>query len=161
MVCGAQGAGFIEFARNDIAWTNWAGVYLAQESSYKTYGSFDLRVLENTIRHANLIGSHDGMLVYSSDPELSNRSLTFGEVPNRVERVTIENNTVAFTAKGIGNGFGIEIRASVDNGQVLDNALRGNRPPQLVCAATHFKCQNEQFTQLATKSTFDEETADV
>ena len=41
-----QGAGFIEFARNDIAWVSWAGVYLAQESSYHTYGSFDLRVAD-------------------------------------------------------------------------------------------------------------------
>jgi hypothetical protein len=152
VVSGVQGAGFIEFARNDIAWTNWAGIYLAQESSYQTYGSFDLHVVGNTIRYANLIGSHDGMLAYSSKPALSNRSLTFGEVPSRVERVTIENNTVALTAKGIGNGFGIEIRASVDQGQVLGNAFHGNRSPQLVCAGTHFTCQNEQSAQLATMS---------
>jgi hypothetical protein len=101
-------------------------------------------VVGNTIRYANLIGSHDGMLVYSSDPTLSNRSLTFGEVPNRVERVTIENNTVALTAKGIGNGFGIEIRESVDQGQVRGNVLSENRSPQLVCAGTRFKCQKPE-----------------
>ena len=136
-----QGAGVIEFARNSIAWTNWAGIYLAQESSYHTYGSFDLHVVGNIIRYANLLGSHDGVLAYSSNPMLSNRSLTFGEVPNRVERVTIVNNTVALTARGIGNGFGIEIRDSVDMGQVVGNDLYGNLSPQLICAGTHFKCQ--------------------
>jgi hypothetical protein len=44
----AVGAGFIAFQRNDIARTQWAGVYLAQEDSYVTFGAFDLWVQNNT-----------------------------------------------------------------------------------------------------------------
>jgi hypothetical protein len=118
-------------------------VYLAQEDSYATFGSFDLHVLGNTIRYANLIGSHDGMLLYSGSPTLSNVSRSFGTVSHRVSRVTIRGNVVTNTSKGIGNGHGIEVRSSVDTGEAGGNTLAGNVAPQLVCDGTNFKCPTQ------------------
>jgi hypothetical protein len=48
-----------------------------------------------------------------------------GTHTHSVERVTIKGNTVTDTSKGVGNGFGIEIRASVDSGVVSGNTLTG------------------------------------
>jgi hypothetical protein len=134
----AVGAGFISFQSNDIARTQAAGVYLAQEDGYATYGSFDLRVVGNTIAYANLNSSHDGLLAYSDSPASSNASTTFGTVPHRIERLTIQGNAISDTAPAIGNGFGIEIRSSVDTGDVSGNTLTHNRAPQIVIGGTNF-----------------------
>ena len=53
---------------------------LARESSYQTYGVFDITVRHNTIAHANLGGSHDGLLAYGDDPGGSHSSTTFGKM---------------------------------------------------------------------------------
>ncbi len=134
----AVGAGFISFQSNDIARTNWAGVYLAQEDSYSTYGTFDIRVVGNTIAQANLAGSHDGLLAYADSPTGSHASATFGTVSHRVENLIIQSNDIVDTAAGVGNGFGIEIRASVDAGDVSANTLTHNQTPQLVIDGTNF-----------------------
>ena len=134
----AVGAGFIAFERNDIARTQWAGVYLAQEDGYATYGTFDVQVVGNTIAQTNLGGSHDGILAYSDSPTGSDPSTTFGTVPHRVERLTLSGNLVEDTAPGIGDGFGIEVRDSVDTGSVIGNTLTHNQTPQLVLNGTNF-----------------------
>jgi hypothetical protein len=134
----AVGAGFIDFSHNDIAWTQWAGVYIAQEDGYDTYGSFDVFVRENSVMDSNLNGSHDGLLAYSDSPAENTPSFSFGLVPHRIERLLVTNNTISDTARGIGNGFGIEIRGSVNAGNVSCNTLTRNRQPQLVCDGTNF-----------------------
>ncbi|HKP63661.1 MAG TPA: right-handed parallel beta-helix repeat-containing protein [Polyangiales bacterium] len=134
----AVGAGFIVFARNDIEATQWAGVYLAQEDSFDSYGSFDIHVLGNRISRANLAGSHDGLLAYADSPAQSHASKSFGMLSNRVRRLTITGNTISDTAPGIGNGHGVEIRPSVDEGQLTGNTLRSNRAPQLLVQGTNF-----------------------
>jgi hypothetical protein len=134
----AVGAGFISFQSNDIARTNWAGVYLAQEDSYATFGTFDIRVIGNTIGQANLSGSHDGLLAYADSPGGSHASTTFGTLGHRLERLTIQGNAIHDTAAGVGNGFGIEIRSSADTGDVSGNTLTHNQAPQLVLDGTNF-----------------------
>jgi hypothetical protein len=138
----AVGAGFISFQSNDIARIQWAGVYLAQEDSWSSYGTFDLRLVGNTIANANLIGSHDGLLAFSDSPASSNASTTFGTIPHRLERITIQGNAISNTAAGIGNGFGIEIRSSVDTGDVSGNTLTHNVAPQIVINGTNFTQSN-------------------
>jgi hypothetical protein len=132
------GGAFIDFESNDIANTQWAGIYVAQESSYSTYGAFDITVVQNTIAYANLNGSHDGLLAYSADPTSSRPSTTFGSVSNRIQSLTVENNSIADTSSGIGNGFGIEIRSSCDTGTVIGNVLTHNISPQLVVDGSNF-----------------------
>jgi hypothetical protein len=139
------GGGFILLDNNDIDRTKWAGVYLAQENSYQTYGSFDVTVSHNAIRHANLGGSHDGLLAYTDAPGQSHAAASFGSVPNRLERIYVRDNTFSDTAAGIGNGFGVEIRSSVDTGEVTGNVLTGNQPPQLVVNGTNFTTNNNQI----------------
>jgi hypothetical protein len=131
------GGGFISFDHNDVDRTQWAGVYLAQENAYQTYGTFDVIVSSNTIRHANLAGSHDGLLAYADAPGESHDSASLGSVSNQLRRVVVRDNTFSDTAKGVGNGFGIELRSSVDDGEVTNNVLSGNAPPQLVVNGTH------------------------
>jgi hypothetical protein len=134
----AVGAGFIAFQHNDIDRTQWAGVYLAQESSYNTYGTFDILVQGNTIAHSNLGGSHDGLLAYTAQPSDTHASTTFGNVPNLVQRLTIEDNAFLSTAPGVGNGHGIELRSSTSTGTVTGNTLTGNVAPQLVVNGSGF-----------------------
>jgi hypothetical protein len=134
----AVGAGFVTFQNNDIDRTQWAGVYLAQETSYATYGTFDVFVTGNTIAHANLNGSHDGLLAYADDPAGSHASATFGSLSSKVVRLTIHGNALSDTAAGVGNGFGVEIRASVDTGDISGNTLSRNKAPQLVVSGTNF-----------------------
>ena len=138
----AVGAGFISFQSNDIARTQWAGVYLAQEDGYATFGSFDIRVVGNTIAQANLMGSHAGLLAYSDSPAGTDPSATFGTLVHRVERLTIQGNSFLDTAAGVGGGAGIEIRSSVDTGDVSGNTLTHNQTPQLVLSGTNFTQSN-------------------
>jgi hypothetical protein len=138
----AVGAGFISFQSNDIAGTQAAGIYLAQEDGYATYGSFDIRVLGNTIAQANLGSSHDGLLAYADSPADSDPSTTFGTIPHQVQRLTIQGNAISDTAAGVGNGHGIEIRSSADTGDVSGNTLTHNQTPQLVVNGTHFTQSN-------------------
>lgn len=138
----AAGAGFISFQGNDIAETQAAGIYLAQEDGYATYGSFDIRVLGNTIAQANQGSSHDGLLAYADSPNDSDPSMTFAVVPHQIQRLTIQGNSISDTAAGIGNGYGIEIRSSVDTGDVSGNTLTHNQTPQLVIKGTNFRQSN-------------------
>lgn len=138
------GGGFILFDHDDIDRTKWAGVYLAQENSYQTYGAFDVTVSHNAIAHANLGGSHDGLLAYTDAPGTSHDAASFGSVPNQLRRITVRDNTFSDTSAGVGNGFGIEIRSSVDTGEVTGNVLTGNVPPQLVVNGTNFTTSGNQ-----------------
>jgi hypothetical protein len=138
----AVGAGFISFQSNDIAETQAAGIYLAQEDGFGTYGTFDVRVLGNTIAQANLGSTHDGLLAFSDSPTGSNLSTTFGTIPHELQRLTIQGNAISDTAAGMGHGYGIEIRSSVDTGDVSGNTLTHNQPPQLVVGGTHFTQSN-------------------
>ncbi len=139
------GGGFVLLDHNDIDRTQWAGVYLAQENSYQTYGVTDVTVSNNTIAHANLGGSHDGLLAYADAPSGSHASATLGTLSNRVQRITVTGNALSNTAAGMGNGFGIEIRSSVDTGAVTGNVLTGNQAPQLVVNGTNFTTSGNQL----------------
>ncbi|APR85380.1 putative lipoprotein [Minicystis rosea] len=142
----AVGAGFISFQNNDISRTQAAGIYLAQEDSYHSFGTFDIRVTGNVIDQANLNLSHDGLLAFSNSPATIDPSTTFGMIPHRVERLTIQGNTFANTSPGIGNGFGVEIRNSVDTGDVSNNVLTNNKSPQLVINGTGFTQSGNTIT---------------
>lgn len=139
------GGGFILLDHNDVDRTQWAGVYLAREDSFHTYGTFDVTVSRNSINHANLAGSHAGLLAYSDAPGESFGAASFGSVSNQVRRLFVRDNTFSNTSAGIGNGFGIEIRSSVDTGEVAGNVLTGNEPPQLVVNGTHFTVSGNQI----------------
>jgi hypothetical protein len=139
------GGAFVFLDHNDIDRTQWAGVYLAQENSYKTYGASDVTVSNNAIAHANLGGSHDGLLAYSDSPGETHPSTSLGSVPNQLRRIAIVGNTISDTAPGNGNGYGIEIRSSVDTGEVTNNVLSGNKAPQLVVDGTHFTSNGNQL----------------
>ena len=139
------GGGFVLLDHNDVDRTQWAGVYLAQENSYQTYGVFDVTVSANTVGHANLAGSHDGLLAYSDAPGDSHGSVSFGSVSNQLRRIYVRGNTFANTAAGTGNGFGIEIRSSADTGEVTGNILTANQPPQLVVSGTNFTSSGNQL----------------
>jgi len=139
------GGGFIQLDHNDVDRTQWAGVYLAQENSYQTYGVFDVSVSRNAIRHANLAGSHDGLLAYADAPDENHDATSIGSVSNRIRRILVRDNTFSDTAAGVGNGFGIEIRSSVDTGEVTGNVLTGNTPPQLVVNGTNFTTSANQI----------------
>jgi hypothetical protein len=142
----AVGAGFIDFENNSVDMTQWAGIYLAQESSFTTYGTFNITAIGNTIDHANLGGSHDGVLAYSDDPTTSTASASFGMLPNLVRNLTVHDNSISNTSAGVGNGFGIEIRASTSTGDVSGNTLTANQSPQLVIDGTGFTQSNNTIT---------------
>jgi hypothetical protein len=139
------GGGFVLLDHNDVDRTQWAGVYLAQENSYQTYGVFDVTVSRNTIRHANLAGSHDGLLAYADAPGESHGTASLGAVSNQIRRVFVRDNAFSDTAKGVGNGFGIELRSSVDMGEVTDNVLSNNTPPGLVVNGTNITASGNRI----------------
>ena len=142
----AVGAGFISFQNNDIARTQAAGIYVAQEDGYVTYGTFDLRIVGNTIDQANLGSSHDGLLAYSDSPTKSDPSITFASVPHQIQRISVDGNTITNTAPGIGNGYGIEIRSSADTGDLTGNTLAHNRAPGIVVGGTNYTQSNNTIT---------------
>jgi hypothetical protein len=141
----AVGAGFIDFRENDIARTQAAGIYVARESSYKTFGSFDIFVRQNRIAAANLDGSHDGLLAYADAPTASAPSRTFGSIPNAIRDLTVKDNTFSQIAAGIGNGFGIEIRASCENGEISGNTVTQARAPGIVVNGKGFATSANAF----------------
>ena len=138
------GGGFILLDHNEVDRTQWAGVYLAQENSYRTYGVFDVTVSRNTIARANQQGSHDGLLAYADAPTESHDATSFGSVSSQVRRVFVRDNTISDTAPGVGNGYGIEIRSSADTGEVTNNVLTGNKAPGVVVDGTHFTTSGNQ-----------------
>jgi hypothetical protein len=138
------GGGFVLLDHNDVDRTEWAGVYLAQENSYQTYGTFDVTVTRNTVAHANLVGSHDGLLAYADSPGESHDTASLGSVSNQLRRIVVRGNTFSDTAAGAGNGYGIEIRSSVDTGEVTNNVLTGNKAPGLVVKGTNFTTSGNQ-----------------
>ena len=141
----AVGAAFIEFENNYITRTQAAGIYVARESSYKTFGSFDINVIGNHIASANQTNSHDGLLAYADAPDSGAASMTFGLVPNAIRNLTVKDNGVADTAAGIGNGFGIEVRSSCDTGNVVGNTVRGGATPGIVVNGTGFTVSANAF----------------
>jgi hypothetical protein len=57
----------------------------------------------------------------------------------------MQGNSISNTAAGIGNGAGIEIRSSVDSGDVSGNALTHNQAPQLIVNGTNFTQSNNSI----------------
>jgi hypothetical protein len=119
----AVGGGYIDFEWNDTGYSNAAGAYIAEESSYNTFGSFGSIVQYNTIDHANISNSQAGVLAYASNPTGSNPSATFSTVSNTTENTTVRANTITNTQLGVGNGQGIDIQSSCNGGSVVDNAI--------------------------------------
>jgi hypothetical protein len=119
----AVGAGFISIEHNVILRTQAAGIYIAREDAYSTYGSFSVFVRGNRIVNANLNATHDGLLAYADEPEATAPSKTFGDIPNRVRDLEIRNNAFDDTSPGRGGGFGIQVRASCSGGDVVGNVV--------------------------------------
>lgn len=142
----AVGAGFLTFQDNDITRTQAAGIYIARERSYRTYGSFDVTVLRNTIREANQANSHDGLLAYSDAPLASAPSRSFGLIPSAVRNLTIRDNTFANTSAGFSHGFGIEVRDSCINGIVSGNTVTGSAAPGIVVKGIGFMNSSNLWT---------------
>jgi hypothetical protein len=134
----AVGAGFIAFEHNDISRTRWAGVYIARESSYDTYGSFSIAVIDNRITFANEDGTHDGVLAFADAPTDTSPSRTFGEVANRIRDLTIRDNVLADTGAGRGGGYAIEVRSSCTGGAVAGNTVKRARAPGIVVAGAGY-----------------------
>ncbi len=142
----AVGAGFVTFQNNDIARTEAAGIYLAREAGYATYGTFNINVVRNLIDSANLNSSHDGLLAYADDPTSSNPTQSFGSLTNTIENLNIDSNTFTNTAAGIGNGWGIEIRSSCDGGAVTNNTVITARTPGIVVNGANYTVSSNTFT---------------
>lgn len=134
----AVGAGFIDFEYNDISHTQWAGIYVAQERNYDTFGSFSIRVVGNRISFANLEGSHSGLLAYADQPFGTRPSNSFGDVPNAIRDLTVSQNVFSNVAAARGGGWGIEVRASCEGGSVSGNTVRGARSPGIVVAGSRY-----------------------
>jgi hypothetical protein len=134
----AVGAGFIDFEGNDIARTQAAGIYLAREGSYKTFGTFDITVVRNRIAEANQGSSHDGLLAFADDPDASAPSRTFGAIENRLRRLVVKDNTFTDVRPGSAHGFGIEIRDSCEGGEVSGNEVIRSAAPGIVVRAKGF-----------------------
>ncbi len=134
----AVGAGFIAFERNDISRTRWAGIYVAREHAFDTYGSFSILVSGNDISFSNLGGSHGGLLAYADSPSEENPSRTFGSIPNAVRDLTVKDNVFSNIAAGHGGGLGIAVRSSCAGGEVTGNTVRGATSPGVRVAGTGF-----------------------
>jgi parallel beta-helix repeat protein len=58
----------------------------------------------------------------------------------------VNGNAFTDTSAGVGNGFGIEVRSSVDTGQVIDNTVTHAKAPGIVVAGTGFTVSSNTFT---------------
>jgi hypothetical protein len=125
----AVGAGFLAIERNVIERTQAAGIYIAREGAYATYGSFSISVSGNRIANANLDATHDGLLAFADHPDDVAPSKTFGDVPNRVRDLDVRGNTFEDTSPGRGGGFGIQVRSSCRGGEVVGNVITRSAKP--------------------------------
>jgi hypothetical protein len=143
----AVGAGYIDFQDNVIARTQHAGIYVASESSYDTFGSFSVLVVRDHITSANLGGSgHDGLLAFADNPTATNPSHSFGSVPNEIRNLTVEDSSFADIATSGGNGYGIEVRTSCQGGEIMDNTVTDAASPGVVVRGTGFTVSSNTFT---------------
>jgi hypothetical protein len=134
----AVGAAFLDIRGNDLARTQAAGIYVARERSYNTYGSFDVTIAGNRVAEANLGLTHDGLLAYADEPTDRIPSRSFAMVPNAVRNLFVLQNSFVDISPGKGNGFGIEIRASASHGTVMDNAVQNPNGPGIVVLGDGF-----------------------
>jgi hypothetical protein len=141
----AVGGAYIDFQDNVVQRTQMAGVYVASESSYMTFGSFSVIVLRDRITDANLGGSHDGLLAFADDPTTTHPSKTFGTVPNEIRSLSVQDNTITDTSAGAGNGYGIEVRTSCVGGTVVDNDVTHAVAPGIVVRGTGFTVSANTF----------------
>ena len=142
----AVGAGFIQFRYNDIARTNWAGVYVARETSYDTYGSFSIEVVGNRVSAANLRGTHSGLLAYADESANSSHSRSFGPVMNAVRDLIVTDNVFEDTRPGLGAGraLGIEVRKSCVGGHVGHNTITGAKGPGLAVEGASYSLDSNR-----------------
>jgi hypothetical protein len=145
----AVGAGYIDFQDNVIARTQHAGIYVAREDSYNTFGSFSVLAVRDHVTAANLSGSHDGLLAFADDPTATNPSHTFGSVPNPVRNLTVEDCSFIDTAPGVGNGYGIEVRSSCETGSVTGNTVINGTAPGIVVTGTMFAVSGNTYSTQA------------
>ncbi len=113
---------------NTIARSAGAGIMISSESPKDTYGCNDVQVLDNYITDTTLLlGSHGGIHISGragdivEDVLIENNTLvnarTWGvRFVGYVSNSTLQNNTVAWTAKA-----GAEIGGNVQNLSILDN----------------------------------------
>ncbi len=92
---------------------NAAGVYIAQEDAYKTYGAHDVRIRRNSIHNCGGVAKdHTAVLIFSGKFEVNTG-------------ITVERNVIVFDVKNVGG-----IRDySQDTGCVFDsNVMMGCTP---------------------------------
>jgi hypothetical protein len=144
----AVGAAYVTFQDNDLANLQQAGIYLAREVSYQTFGTFGVTVTRNRITSANMsaTGSHDGLLAYADRPAESSASLSFGQIPNTVRDLVIRDNQFTGTLPGSSNGFGIEVRNSCSGGEVSGNTVLRATDPGIVVSGSGFAVSANVFT---------------
>ena len=138
------GGGFILLNHNDIDRTQWAGVYLAQENSYMTYGVFDVTVRSNTNHPREPGGQPRRTPRLRGRPRREPHDGVARQRVDQIRRITVTDNAFGDTSAGVGNGFGIEIRSSVDTGAVTDNVLTSDQA-QLVVKGTNSPMSGNQI----------------
>jgi hypothetical protein len=142
----AVGAGYVLVADNDIARTRAAGIYIARESSFNTFGSFEITVLRNRVALSNLDLSHDGLLAYADSPEASSPSRTFGMVPNAIRNLIVKENTFMDIVRSRGGGYGIEVRDSCRGGTISGNTVERATEPGIVVQGAGFVVTANSFS---------------
>jgi hypothetical protein len=85
------------------------------------------------------------LLAYSSTPDATAATLSFGELSSAVEDLTVVDNTFVDVSPGIGNGYGIEIRSSCRRGRVQGNRVIRARAPGVVVQGTDFEVGGNEF----------------
>jgi hypothetical protein len=143
----AVGAGFLSIEHNVISRTRAAGIYIAREGAYATYGSFSIFVFANRITNANLDSTHDGLLAFADHPDDTTPSRTFGDIPHRVRDLEVLANTFEDTSPGRGGGFGIQVRASCSGGAVVGNiVLRSAKQAGIDVAGERYSTADNRIT---------------
>jgi parallel beta-helix repeat protein len=105
------GGNQVTIRNNKISQTTMAGIYIASETAYTTYGDDDIVVMNNTIDHpaqkANT--GHAGLFSYSDTTYL-------------VQNVLFRNNVVT----NDGNGQGLNVFGNIANVYASGNTLDGS-----------------------------------
>ncbi|MGD9751173.1 MAG: glycosyl hydrolase family 28-related protein [Acidimicrobiia bacterium] len=99
----------VAIARNTVTLTRAAGIYLASEDSFDTYGTQRIRVIDNTITNAN----HDPALQHAAIfmyARAGTAAAASGEVALQVQDVLVDNNRIIDTINthghvALNNGF--------------------------------------------------------
>ena len=107
----------VTIAHNTIESSDVAGIYLASEDSYNTYGPHNVRVTNNTIRNANQkhAVTHGGIYVFGRTATANGTPVSY-----LAQNVTISGNTLTNTYY-----MGIRIGGHASAIRITGNHVRG------------------------------------